>query len=232
MNTSLHIDFEQKLTNIVHRMCQQILYMESTPEGPAVTLRQPFLAAIKYNIMIESKHRKSWDHVVFTIPTINEAIDPTEPARLSHDILLLEVINPSLEQYLTCPTRAKEMYISKDRFHTQLAEMWLDQLLDETGDSGKTPYVLLALQYILHVYFIFLFCLISIEMSIRLMAGNHCKPHLMRASGTEKIFARLRVLMSWSFIGFSKPHEQSFQDIITWLEVSKLLPLCFHELAC
>lgn len=220
MNTCLHVNFQRKLDNIVDRICQQILCVEATSEGPVVTLCPPFLATIKHEIIRESRIRENLDPIPFSIPALNKGTDENEPLKLSHDILFLESINPSLEQYLTNRDRAKGMYISNDGFHTQLAEMWLDECLDRTGDSGKTPYVLSLSSIPMYFLVDDNSPKFSVEMSIRLMAGNHCKPHFMRANGTEKIFSRLRVLMSWSFIGFSNPHVQSFQDIITWLEVS------------
>ena len=56
-------------------------------------------------------------------------------------------------------------------------------------------------------------------MKKRLDAGTHWKFHLVRARPSQRIFARLGVLSSWSFIGASRPPSDSFRAIITWLEV-------------
>lgn len=221
MNTSLHIDYEQKLDNIVDTIYQQILYVESTPDGPVVTLYPPFFVAIKNSYLIP-----------LSIPALSRySRDITEPLRLSHDILLVKGIHPSLEKYLTCPTRAREMYISKDHFHTQLAEMWLDKLFVDLEIGNP--------KYVFSHYDIFLFPFDDIydfnsprievtisEVPLDLLdqidysldsRGKEYKIHLVRASGTVKLFARLRVLTSRSF---SKPRSFHLQEIIGWLEVS------------
>ncbi|KDR79918.1 hypothetical protein GALMADRAFT_1169565 [Galerina marginata CBS 339.88] len=47
----------------------------------------------------------------------------------------------------------------------------------------------------------------------------------MRAGPSPKIFAKLRILSSQSFIGDSRPHSGSFRSIIGWLETLPEPPL-------
>ena len=69
-------------------------------------------------------------------------------------------------------------------------------------------------------------------MNKRLNVGTHWKFHLVRARPSQRIFARLGVLSSRSFIGASHAHSDSFRAIITWLEVCPYVerPLWLHVL--
>lgn len=204
MNTLSYVNFERRLDNIVDRICQQILYVESTPECPEITLCPPHLASIKGS---------------FSIPAFNEARDIKGPIRLSRNILFLNtILNPLLEQYLTNPERAQGMYISKDRFHIQLAEMWLDECCNWIHNP-ECAWCACSVVFF-HTYLLTPMIL-ALRTDLRYNAAYRYKDHLIRANGTEKIFDRLRVVMHHqSFIERSKPSVQFFQDIIAWLEVS------------
>lgn len=59
----------------------------------------------------------------------------TVVTRISEDIVPFREIIPSLKQYLTDATRAKELYIREDLFRTQFVEFLLDWL------SGSGPHM-------------------------------------------------------------------------------------------
>jgi hypothetical protein len=64
-------------------------------------------------------------------------------------------------------------------------------------------------------------------MKVRKDAGTHWKFYLVRVRSSQRIFARLRVLSSQSFIGASRQHSDSFRAIIAWLEVVDVLKRCY-----
>jgi hypothetical protein len=57
----------------------------------------------------------------------------------------MKTLNPSLTEYLTTRTGAKNLYIDADTYHTQLAEFWLDRCWGPEGDSEKDLYVISAI---------------------------------------------------------------------------------------
>jgi len=46
---------------------------------------------------------------------------------ISNDLLLLNSVSPSLSEYLTSQTRARNLYVDANIYHTQMAEFFLDQ---------------------------------------------------------------------------------------------------------
>ena len=136
---------------------------------------------------------------------------------VSHDLLLLRGVTPSLTEYLTSRTRAKNLYVDTDTYHTQMVEFWADRWGPEMDDKLDEYVIFHLASSLLKVIFVSS----RIETKKRDEAGNHWKFHLVRARPSQQIFARLRVLSSQSFIEASGPPSDSFRVIIAWLEVCR-----------
>jgi hypothetical protein len=137
---------------------------------------------------------------------------------VSHDLFLFKGLTPSLTEYLTSPTRAKNLYVDADTFHTQMVEFCLERFLGPDGAGGTDEYIMFFIG--LHKRVI---CILRIDKLKRKFAGTHWKFHLVQAQPSQKIFARLRVLSSYSFIEASQQPSNSFWVIITWLEVCQYI---------
>ncbi|KIM46666.1 hypothetical protein M413DRAFT_440266 [Hebeloma cylindrosporum] len=206
--SNVHHKLQYKLCALADRIYNQILCLDGSNGKAIVTICPPILAAIEYGICINhARSSRSGLEPVFQIPVLEpyEFDDPcnARATGVSHNLLLLESLNLSLTEYLTNRTRSNNLYVDADTYHTQMAELCLDRCVGPEGDREKD----------------------AVEIKKGLYAGEHWKFHLVRARPSQRIFARLGVLSSWSFIGVSHRHSDSFRAIITWLEGLPAPPL-------
>ncbi|KAF8167119.1 hypothetical protein B0H34DRAFT_1156 [Crassisporium funariophilum] len=200
--------FRIKLSQIIDRIYGQILCSEISGNEKIVKVCPLFLAAMKHHIREE--RMPSGSNPVFQLPAqitneIATTLTEEYSTRISDDFLLLDEINPSLTECLTDPGRAGTLYISAGVYHTQLAEYWLETCECPSFSLSKDKD--------------------AIQRKKEESPGVHWKVHLVQALPSERIFARLRVIYSWSLIGASRPHHESFRAIIRWLESLPKPPL-------
>ena len=142
----MHRNLEYKLCILIDRIYNQILCLSRSNGKAIVTIRPPILTAIKYRIrVVYAAPPPSGLEPVFQIPIWEPYYfdDPcnTKATGVSHDLLLLESLNPSLTEYLTGRTRSINLYVDANTYHTQMAEFWLDRCLGPEGDDRKDAYV-------------------------------------------------------------------------------------------
>jgi hypothetical protein len=143
----MHCNLQYKLCILTDRIYNQILCLSGSNGKGIVTIRPPILAAIEYGIRVIHAHSsRSGLRPVFQVPVWEPHYfdDPCniKATGLSHDLLLLKSLNPSLMEYLTSRTRSKNLYVDANTYHTQMAEFWLDRCLGPEGDDEKDPYVI------------------------------------------------------------------------------------------
>ena len=131
----MHRSLQYKLCTLVDRIYSQILCVD---EDTVVTVRPPILAAVKYEIHFSDASSES--KPIFQVP-VSETPCNVKATRVSHELLLLPpTLNSSLTEYLTGQTRAKNLYVDADIYHTQMVEFWLDRCLDSEGNDEKDLY--------------------------------------------------------------------------------------------
>ena len=143
----MHPNLQDKLSTLTDSIYSQILCLNGYNGKAIVTICPPILASIEYYIRT-SGVGSSADKLkpVFQVPVLEpyHFDDPCNSIAtgVSEDLLLLGDLNPSLTEYLTSWTRAKNFYVDASAYHTQMAEFWLDHCLGPEGDSVKDPYVI------------------------------------------------------------------------------------------
>ena len=151
-------NLEYKLYILTDRIYNQILCLSGSNGEVTVTVRPPILAAIEYGICADyepslpsSPSSLSGLEPVFQVPVFEVPVreryyfdDPCniKATGVSHDLLLLESLDPSLTEYLTSRTRSKNMYVDANTYHTQMAEFWLDRCLGPEGNDEMDLYVI------------------------------------------------------------------------------------------
>jgi hypothetical protein len=143
----VHCNLQYKLCILTDRIYNQILCLSGSTGKAIVTFRPPILAAVEYGISVDhARSLPSGLEPVFQLPVWEPYYfdDPcnTKATGVSHELFLLESLNPSLTEYLTSRTRSKNLYVDPNTYHTQMAEFWLDRCLGPEGDDGKDAYVI------------------------------------------------------------------------------------------
>ena len=143
-----HLVLQYKLCTLADRIYSQILRVDGTNKNDVVTVCPPILAAIEYDIYLSDASSEL--KPVFQVP-VSETYyfdDPHEvkATGVSHDLLLLPAtLNSSLTEYLTSRTRAKNLYVDANTYHTQMVEFWLDRCLGSEGDNPEDLYVIFSI---------------------------------------------------------------------------------------
>ena len=143
----MHRNLQYKLYSLTDRIYSQILCLNGSDGKAIVTICPPILAAIEYDIcMHDARSSASELELVFQVPVLEpyyfDDLCNAKVTGVSHDLLLLESLNPSLTGYLTTWTRSRNLYVDANTYHTQMAEVWLDRCLGPEGDDEKDPYVI------------------------------------------------------------------------------------------
>ena len=144
--SNVHRNLQYKLCTLTDRIYNQILCLNGSNGKAIVTIRPPILAANEYDIRMRyGSFSPSELEPVFQVPVLKPYFfdDPcnAKATGVSHDLLLLESLNPSLKEYLTTRTRSKNFYVDANTYHTQMAEFWLDRCLGPEGNDGRDSYV-------------------------------------------------------------------------------------------
>jgi len=141
--SNVHANLQHKLCTLTDRIYNQILYLNGSNGKAIVTICPPILATIEYGIRLDHA-RSSLSRTDPVLPSLRSCCfdNPCEAQAtgVSHDLLLLGSLNPSLTEYLTNRTRSKHLYVDPNTYHTQMAELWLDQCLGPERDDNKNPY--------------------------------------------------------------------------------------------
>lgn len=146
MDHVLQCRLQSKLCSLADRIYSQILCMDGSNENTVVTVCPPILAAIKHDIYLSDTRASSELKPVFQVP-VSETYYFNDPRNikatgLSHDLLLLPApLNSGLIEYLTTRTRAKNLYVDANTYHTQMVEFWLDRCEDNEEDPYVIPFV-------------------------------------------------------------------------------------------
>jgi hypothetical protein len=145
----VHRNLQYKLDTLTDRIYNQILCLNGSNGKAIVTICPPILAAIEHGICLDhARSSASGLEPFFQVPVLEPYCvdDPcnAKATGVSHDLLLLESLTPSLTEYLTSRTRSKNFYVDANIYHTQMAEFWLDRCLGPEGDGKfkKDAYVI------------------------------------------------------------------------------------------
>ena len=140
----MHRNLQYELYTLTDRIYSQILCLNGSNGTFIVTICPPILAAIEYSICIDDARSGGYKWKPdFWVPVLGPYYfdDPcnAKATGVSHNLLLLSSLNPSLTEYLTTWTRSKNLYVDANTYHTQMTEFWLDQCFGLEGKPCRDP---------------------------------------------------------------------------------------------